>query len=114
MRLSNTLLLRLIFICSIVTFSVLIILSISPSFASSFSDLVEQNFGLRLIAGIFGVITGLGMFYLWGYMIYHWGTSSFKDSKTKFICFWFISLGMFLGATVYYILVYENKIFLEK
>lgn len=114
MRLINTLLLRIIFICSIVTFSVLILLSISPAFVSSFSDLIEQNFGLRLIVGIFGSITGLGMFYLWGYMIYHWGTSSFKDRKGKFICFWFISLGMFLGAAIYYVLVYENKLFLEK
>jgi len=114
MRLNNTLLLRIIFVCSIVTFSVLILLSISPASASSFSDLIEQNFGLRLIVGIFGFITGIGMFYLWGYMIYHWGTSSFRDPKAKFICFWFISLGMFVGATVYYLLVYENKLFLER
>jgi len=104
---------RFIIVCFLVVFLLLAILSISPSFAAFFSGLLDKYFVLRLIVGIVAFIGGAGILCLWGYLIYHWGNSEFKNQKVKLICFLILILGMFFGGAVYYILVYEKKLFLK-
>lgn len=53
------------------------------------------------------IITGIGVFYLWGYMFYHWGMHVFSKRAYKVLWFWVMFLGLFVGAFVYYIFVYE-------
>jgi hypothetical protein len=106
--------LRSVFTCFILTFSLLAFLSISPKFATSFSRALDENLLLGSIVGILGFLTAVGTFYLWGYMIYHWANASFTNSKTKGLCFLLITLGMFVGAVVYYIVVYEKRLFLRR
>lgn len=106
-------LLRVIFTCAVVTFSFLAFLSVSIPVAASFSRMLDESPFISSIVGILVFITGVGSFYLWGHMIYHWGNVPFRDQRTKLTWFLIITLGTFLGAAIYYVVVYEKGRFLR-
>ena len=56
----------------------------------------------------------LGTLYLWVLMFYHWGTSEFKSKLIKNL--WFLSMifGLYAGAYIYYVFVYELRKTIQK
>jgi hypothetical protein len=58
---------------------------------------------------ICNIITGVGVIYLWAYMFYHWGTNNFSKKIYKIFWFWSMIIGLFFGAFIYYLIVYELR-----
>lgn len=62
---------------------------------------------MRIFLGLLGSVSAISTFCLWGLMLYHCGTHVFKGTKFKYLWFLAMSLGMFVGAWIYYIAVFE-------
>ena len=73
------------------------------SLSVAFREYINNN-----LAGFFLIILFvLGLFYFWFYCFYHWGIHNFKSKRIKTAWFCVLLLGMFGGALIYYIIVYE-------
>lgn len=78
-----------------------------PDYGDKIDLWVSQYFILKLILGILGASGTLSIFLLWGLMFYHWGTHNFTSKKYKILWFLSMTVGMVIGAWIYYLIVYE-------
>ena len=61
---------------------------------------------------LWGAISILSMFFIWGYLFYHWKRQNFINKAVKVIWFMVISIGgilYFVGPIIYYLLVVELR-----
>lgn len=62
---------------------------------------------MRIFLVLLGGVSAISTFCIWGLMLYHWGTHVFKGKTCKYLWCLAMSLGMFAGAWIYYIVVFE-------
>jgi prolipoprotein diacylglyceryltransferase len=70
---------------------------------------MQDNFVFSIVAAIFGMVSALGVFFIWGRMFYDWGQRNFPTKASKRNLFLLMVLGMFLGAIVYYFMIVERN-----
>ncbi len=92
--------LRLLFMVNVlITFAAIVL-------NGEFIGYINQNSLLKSVtAGSYC----FGTLYLWGAMFYHWGTNQFESASKKAVWFWSMVFGLYMGAYVYYIFVYEFR-----
>lgn len=112
-KILNLILLRSFSVCMVIAYAALILLSIENKSVLYLEKLIEDNIFLRSLSGFIGAWGALGMFYLWFSMIYDWAHTRFSCKTKKIFCFILVTMGMFVGALLYYFLIFERKLFLD-
>ena len=106
-------LINLIIVITFLTFSFLIFLSIT-NYGPEIEKLQNTYIWLKVLLASLGVVTTLGIFYLWGIMFYHWGHKTFSTKKEKTKWFLVMILLQWIGAIIYYFTIVRKEFVSQK
>ena len=77
------------------------------NYASEVEKLQERYILVQALLILLGIATGLAIVSVWAMMLYDWGTRQFTHRGYKRLWFLIMCFGMFVGALLYYVVVYE-------
>jgi hypothetical protein len=87
-------------------FGFLVVVDLS-NYASEVESLQERYVLVQVLLILLGIATGLAILNVWAMMLYDWGTRHFTHRGYKRLWFLTMCFGMFVGALLYYVVVYE-------
>jgi hypothetical protein len=72
-------------------------------------DYVNSHSGVFAALNVFGALGAFCTFAAWGLAIFHWGQRSFDEARTKRRWGVGVTLGLFIGAWVYWLFGTEES-----